>query len=192
MQTYIYNTNLHISIYLGIAGIGVPSLSIKRPPALRTHRWWSDRRECLAVVGLSFSALMLFFRGENSSSLNTSKTAKSLKNKHDYKMIKNFPIFLSPVAVKLPFLHLSVQIEYLVAWLATHPQKYHWFRSVVHLPLIEKHNRFYTSAIDCLINSFRPPQSNWYVVLPDIIVSLTLRIQRHQRQTSPSWFHLVW
>ncbi len=66
--------------YLGICGIAVPSSWTKLPPALITARWWSEKRACLDVVGVSLAAPSAFFSGENSSSRSTSHTAKSLSH----------------------------------------------------------------------------------------------------------------
>ena len=66
--------------HLGISGSGVPSLRMKPPPALMTClrcRLYSAWRD---VVGVSLGAPSAFFRGANSSSLNTSHTAKLLSH----------------------------------------------------------------------------------------------------------------
>ena len=56
-----------------------PCSSTKIPPAASTWRWWSEKRDNRAVVGVSLTpCASRFFNGLNSSSRSTSHTAKLL------------------------------------------------------------------------------------------------------------------
>jgi hypothetical protein len=61
-------------------GISDPSLWTNFAPAWSIIRRCRLHRSCLQVVGVSFAAPSAFFKGENSSSLSTSHTAKLLSH----------------------------------------------------------------------------------------------------------------
>ena len=63
-----------------MSGITVPSSRTNFPPAFKMNLWWRLNSACLDVVGVSLAAPSAFLSGENSSSLSTSHTAKSLSH----------------------------------------------------------------------------------------------------------------
>jgi hypothetical protein len=77
----------HFHTHLGgIRGNFLPSESIMMPPAESSCLWCRSMSAALAVAGVSLSEPGAFFRGLNSSSRSTSRTAKLLKNFNSYKL----------------------------------------------------------------------------------------------------------